>query len=984
MSADNQAQRGRPQPTSQGHERGVHLVGPTTRYDAAGISCSNVSPRLTEWVPAVLEQLREASIETVRAQTNHTDAWRASASILDEILPEWDSLEDTWDDATAEAVAYTQAIAELVLADSDAATTSQYRERRHKSLVETVESVGTGRGAVNAGLGALAKGPVALHRELDTTPRKITLVLDGPAWTELTDRRTGVRALAAIAVLAEGFDVRVVASPALQRELARRYPRWSAVHLGLTDSRDGSHHHGHRSSDEPLAPTDTAQSAWDALDGLASAPGKRRLLGTLDADTGQTYADLEDDPDLDIERGTIGRYVLDLESRSLVAIDRRRDHNTVELTDLGVTAVSECLTADCELQHPDQTQLEHSLTATTHESPSTVSPPREASGADPTAVESWLAATGDVDEGYVQAIDTHDGTSIHQRFTIPAKSGTVTLVDDPVEPFDDGRVSYLSHHNEECLAIVQWGGPLATLGRLAGVLLSDTALSEILTPSRLGETFANIHDGAGKLTDAPGRTLRRGHQVGWFSEEEKLYEAWRDRIETVRDTHLDRLSALGDSSDSAARGELFEDLHGLIATATQLYHAAGVDLTLTVRLPDTESLVQNERKRADLCDFIRYTVPKQSVYGVHAGYRMLFERRPGKLKRRLPYDVETGASMELTASWVIAGPTATTLQAAITEALCDELDTLREAIATGDEQAPTLTVPVRDGTTYPSIREIVDELAAEYDTRWTPRERRELTRFCLRSFGRDVPHRASPYDAVTCLVRALDNPRREWEPAVLRAATTLPSSRFRPDLSPTATQLYAALIRAAEPVGRQELIERADISASSYDRRIGTVSDLPRIRPTTVDGHRKWNAVTQTAGYGNPAELHPPRQTSSNPSAGGHRCVASTATINSLGKQPLLTRDRRVGVQATLTSGAPTHRECWNHCRRRALWRPIGQQRRLHREPHAVADRYQPTSLDALSAPATAIVEGGPTGPDARSIARKITTQAATHHETND
>ncbi|WP_179233657.1 plasmid replication protein RepH [Halorubrum ezzemoulense] len=984
MPGDNQAHSGRLQPAGQGHERGVHLVGPTTRYDTGGIHCANVSPRLTEWVPTVLEQLREASIEAVQGQTSHTDAWRASASILDKTLPKWHSLEDTWDDATAEAVAYTQAITDLALADSDAATTSRYRERRHKSLSETVESVGTGRGAVNAGLGALVKGPVALHRELDPTPRALTLVLDGPAWAELTDRRTGVRALAAIAVLADGFDVRVVASPALQQELARRYPQWSAIHLGLTDSRDRSPNQGHHSSDEPLGPTGTAESVWEALTGLASAPGKRRLLAALRADTGRTYANLTEDPGLDIERGTIGRYVLDLESRGLVAIDRRREHNTVTLTELGETAVSECLTADCELQHPDQTQLEHSLTATTHESASTVSPPREASGTTPTTVESWLASTGDADEGYVKEIDTHDAASIHQRFTVPAERGAVTLVDDPVEPFDDGRVSYLSHHDEECLAIVQWGGPLATLGRLAGVLLSETALSEILTPSRLGETFANIHGGTGEITTSPGRTLRRGQQVGWFSEDEEVYAAWRDRIETVRDTHLARLSALSDSTDSAARGELFEDLHGLVATATQLYHAAGVDLTLTVRLPDTEPFVQNERKRADLCDFIRHTVPKQSVYGIHAGYRMLFERRPAKLKRRLPYDVEAGASMELTASWVIAGPTATTLQTAITEALRDELDTLREAIVTGDEQAPSLSVPVRDGTTYASIRKIVDELAAEYDTGWTPRERRELTRFCLRSFGRDVPHRASPYDAVTCLIRALDDPGQEWKPAVLKAATTLPSSRFRPDLPPTATKLYAALLRAPEPVGRQELIERADISASSYDRRIGTVSELPRIRPTTVAGHRKWDAVTQALGCGNPTEPHAPRQTFSNPSAVGHPSVASTATINALGEQPLLTSDRSVGVQTTLTSGPLTHRECGNHRRRRALWRPIGQQRRLHREPHAVAGRYRLTSLDALSTPATAIIEGGPTKSGARSIAREIATQAATHHATND
>ena len=879
MPASNQAQSGRSQPAGQGHERGVHLVGPTTQYDAAGIRCANVSPRLTEWVPKVLKQLREASIETVRAQTNHTDTWRASASILDKTLPEWNSLEDTWGDATAEGVAYTQAITELALSECDVPTESTYRERRHKSLIETVESVGTGRGAVNAGLGALAKGPVALHREVDPTPRALTLVLDGPAWTELTDRRTGVRALAAIAVLADGFDVRVVASPALQRELARRYPRWSAVHLGLTDSRDRSPHHGHRSSDEPLGPTDTPQSAWDALGGLASAPGKRRLLGALRAESGRTYTDLADDPDLNIERGTIGRYVLDLESRGLVAIDRRRGHNTVELTDLGETAVRKCLTADCELQHPDQTQLAHSLTATTHESASTVSPPREASGVDPTEVESWLAATDEVDEGYVQAIDTHDGTSIHQRFTIPAKRGTVTLVDDPVVPFDDGRVSYLSHHGEECLAIVQWGGPLATLGRLAGVLLSETALSEILTPSRLGETFANIHGETGEITASPGRTLRRGQQVGWFSEDEEVYTAWRERIETVRDTHLARLSALTDSADSAARGELFEDLHGLIATATQLYHAAGVELTVTLRLPDTEPIATNPTRRADLCDFIRHTVPKQTVYGVHSGYRMLFEERPAKLKRRLPYDVEAGASLEVTASWVIAGPTATTLQGDLAAALDDELSELREAVARGDETVPALTISVRDGTTYAALRSVVDSVADAYDTDWSPRIRRELTRFCLQAFGPDAPHRASPYDAVTCLIRAVERSAQDgWLIAVTHAAATLPCERFRPYLPPTATKLYATLLRADTPCGRQVLIDRADISASSYDRHIGTVGDLPRVQPTTVNGHRKWRAVPPV--HTDLKTTERPRSIRHSLSLGPNSAVASTAGNN--------------------------------------------------------------------------------------------------------
>lgn len=919
-------------------ERGVHLITRHSTTTTGGIVCPAVSPRLTEWIPELLSKLRSQSQRTVRRHVTTDKPFRASSAILSATLPEWDTTTDTWSDDTAEAVAYTHALSTLALTydGENPEALSAYHRQRYADLTDTVESVGTGRGPVNGDLGALAKGPVALHRELDDHRQTITLLLDGESWTDLTDRRTGVRALAAIAVLADGFDVRVVVSPALRRALARRYPQWSEIHLGLTDSRDRSPHQGHRSSNELLGPTNTIQSAWDALDGLASTPGKRRLLGALRVDTGRTYADLADDPDLGIERGTIGRYVLDLESRGLIAIDRSLEHNTVELTNLGATAVSECLTAECELQHPDQTELEHSLTATTHDSSSTVSPPRESSGGDPTKVESWLAATGDIDEAYVQEIDTHDRLSIHQRFTLPAVTGAVTLVDDPVKPFKDGRVSYLSHRDEECLAIVQWGGPLATLGRLAGVLLSEEALSEILTTARLGETFGKIHDGTGRLTESPGRILRRGQQVGWFSEHEAVYEAWRARIEHVRDAHLARLGRLVESTDSAARGELFEDLHGLIATATQLYHAAGVDLTVTVRLPDTESLATDARKRADLCNFIRYTVPKQSVYGVHAGYRMLFEERPSKLKRRLPYDVEPGASMELTASWVLAGPTATALQSEITDALTAEFTDLREAIATGDEPAPTLTVPVRDGTTYAAIREIVDKLAAEHASGWTSRVCRELTRFCLRSFGRDVPHRASPYDAVTCLLRALDDPCQEWEPAVLRAATTLPSSRFQPSLPPTATKLYSALLRASEPLGRQALIERAGISASSYDRRIGAVSDLPRVRPTTVDGHRKWYAIIQAASREYSTSSGTCRRATDSPLSVGRHNLASTATVDWPGMRSRGFNTQLATAQTTLTSSTAAQQRREKRWMSPATWQPTVRHSRVHRESKRV------------------------------------------------
>ncbi|WP_244629374.1 plasmid replication protein RepH [Halorubrum sp. PV6] len=813
-------------------KRGVHLVSHTTDISTEGITCPAVSPRLTEWVPELLDKLRPFTERTIREHAT-TDPWRTSSQLLAKILPAWHHADTPWTDDVAEAAAYTRAITTLALTygDEPSSTRSPYHQQRHANLTDTVTSIGTGRGPVNADLGALAKGPVALHQELDDQPRALTLLLDGDAWTSLTDRRTGVRALAAIAVIADGFDVRLVASPAVQRHLSKRYPTWTECHLDLTASRDRSPH---------TDPAQTAAVAWQAIRDLDTEPGKRRLLGNLKTEYARSYRDLTTDHAIDVADGTISRYVLELEDRELVTVNRRGQHNTVQLTNLGHQAVKQCLDDNNDLVHPDQRRLDGCLTATPQQSTSTVSPRRE--GEKTPTPDDWMAATGDPDEDaeYVQWLSgpANAATHLHERFTTVADDDAITLVDDQPHPFDDGRVAYLSHTNDETLVVLQWGGPLATLGRLAGALLSEKALSKILTPSQLGHEFEAIDDDTQAYPVE--RMLRRGHQVGWYSDTETTYGAWRERITTVRDRLLAQVAELTNSNDTAARANLFEDLHGLIASATQLYHAVGIDLTTTLRVPDTDALARNPTHLQDLCEFFAKTAPKQSVYGIHSGYRMLFEDRPAKLCRRLPYETDHDATMDLTMSWVVAGPTITALHDDITAALSTELTTVREAIADGTEHAPTLEIPVVDGTTYPAIRRVIDEVAMTHDVQWTPRERQRLVRLCLRSFGPSDTNQACPYDVVESLQRTLTEAQTPTPADIERAATTLPATRFRPDLTPTATRLYATLLRADQPLGRSELIDRAGISASSYDRRLSDVRDLERVSAVHVDGHRQW------------------------------------------------------------------------------------------------------------------------------------------------
>ncbi|TKX48974.1 plasmid replication protein RepH [Halorubrum sp. ASP121] len=802
----------------------------------------------------LLTKLRAHTERTIREHAT-TEPWRTSSQLLAKILPAWKDAEEPWTDDVAEAVTYTRAITTLALTyrDEPTNTRTKYHQQRHADLTDTVTSIGTGRGPINADLGALAKGPVALHRELDAHPTALTLLLDGDAWTSLTDRRTGVRALAAIAVLANGFDVRLVASPRVRRHLAKRYPKWTECHLDLTASRDGSPHTDH---------TRTVETAWKAIRDLDTEPGKRRLLGNLNYEYARSYRDLTTDHAIDVADGTISRYVLDLEDRELVTVDRRGQHNTVQLTDLGKLAVHECLDDTDDLVHPNQRRLDERLTGTPQGSTSTVSPRR--SDEETLTPDEWVATTGDpdADAEYVQWLTgpRNTKTHLHERFTTVAHDDAITLVDAHPHPFDDGRVAYLSHTNDQTHVVLQWGGPLATLGRLAGALLSEKALSKILSPSRLGHEFEAIADGTQAYPVE--RILRRGHQVGWYSDAETTYGAWRERITTVRDRLLAKVGELTASDDTAARTTLFEDLHGLIASATQLYHAAGLELTTTIRLPDTDALTRNPTQLQDLCTFLAKTVPKQSVYGIHAGYRMLFEDRPAKLRRRLPYEVAPDTQLDLTMSWVLAGPTVTDLGEQITTALRGELSNVREAIADGTEHAPPLEIPVVDGTTYPAIRRAIENIAMTHDVQWTPRERQRLVRRCLRSFSPADTNQACPYDVVESLHRALNESPTPTPTDVERAAATRSPTRFRPDLTPTATKLYATLLRAAHPCGRGELIEQSGISVSSYDRRISAVSELERVTPVYVDGHRRWTTTdTTTADTTHPTPLLAHRQT---------------------------------------------------------------------------------------------------------------------------
>lgn len=180
-------------------QQGIRKIVPGGPVSAAGITVTEVTPRVTEWVPELLTDLLPVSIRSVRRFTYQKDAHVLTharyGSVLRHLQEDtlgfnhgtWQNTTGTWSDAEAEAVEYVNSLVEFAFKyydvdEDDLDELSGYHRHRYQSLNDTLTTISTGRGPVNAGLEALAKGPVRLHEELDDTTQPITLVLDGESW----------------------------------------------------------------------------------------------------------------------------------------------------------------------------------------------------------------------------------------------------------------------------------------------------------------------------------------------------------------------------------------------------------------------------------------------------------------------------------------------------------------------------------------------------------------------------------------------------------------------------------------------------------------------------------------------------------------------------------------------------------------------------------------------------------------------------------
>lgn len=867
---------------------GITLVPPGSNSQLSRIpAVQRAGPRFTEWLPDALDALLPTITRTARELAFQYDPrtlrderpYRFAADLFHThgvgIGPNDNLPVHPFNDALAKfAISYFDV-------DPEADDLGKRQRERYGYARDEILEVGTrDYPGLPTGLDVLDETLIPLLDSSDDTPT-IVVSLDGAAWEDVDDERTAARALDTLALLGEVVDVRLVISPRLDAHLERAHPDWYDEHL--TETRNT-----HRTGGPIEAGEDAIASAWEVVGNFDPGSGRLQLLSALDPDSEREVRDLKADGEIEVSDGAIGRYVPELANEhNLVDVDDRPKYNRVSLTEVGAAAQT-LIGPDNRVLHPAQSQFGDCLTRTRQGSTSIVccpdagdsppptaggcgcgggcgggsgrgggaggssSPSSEDSSADslaaiaPTA-EEWLASTGEASgSDHVQWLAGPDGRldgwEMHERLLAGRRTEGVTLVDEPVEAFEDGKVTYVSCFEDHALALAQWGKPLPTLVRITSALLDEKMWSKVLTPSAIGGDLDELYDGA--LDDATKDVLRLGAQVGWFGEDEHNYDGLRDRFGEIRRLLLSKLGEL-DRSDSTEWGELCRDAHGLLASVTHLYKAVDVDVTINIRVPDTKKLRAGEDRYAGFLDFFKHTVPKNASYGLHSVYRLLYEERVDKLKHRMGVEFDGDATADLTASWVVSGPTASTFREDVEQAIASKAEDVREQIQEGVERGVSLEIPVVDGNSYGALRRVIDRHAdrkgfATLDSD----ERRELVRLASATLG-ETPGRCSPYalaEALLSLGKAW-SPTASLTPADLAAGLAqLPAERLVPSLPSTMQKALKVLLTADESIGRSTIVERAGISKRSYTRNIDELAALGMVESVGEGGHKEWQA----------------------------------------------------------------------------------------------------------------------------------------------
>ncbi|UHQ98252.1 winged helix-turn-helix domain-containing protein (plasmid) [Natrinema zhouii] len=803
---------------------------------------AEVTPTVSEWLPVVLEDL----LPHVASAADAIDAEHGglTASQLASVLADRGVTDGRASYASVLA-SYTKKYHDTDLDEREFIGDNYERHQQNREWGKTaLTSLGTGRNALGLGHDDLAKTVVPVLQATDSRP-ELVVRFDGQQWLESTHAGTRRKTLATLRALADAVGITIVTSPRVHRILESSHPEFAdcVTQVAMSGRQPEETEHAANDCDKGAIYTD--------LELMDKRAGKLKILTHLERNPGATVKDLAHDDENGLSKGSIRPYIDSLcDNHGYVAVDTRGTENTMTLTERGEVAAS-MITYDGRVVHPNQESVfatfndpdksepsseSDSVTETNSQSASTVYGTANGmgDGDDGVPAEAALADTGDPAEaGYVQLLPKVADSSwpLHARVTAADARDGVNLNDYPVERWDDGRVTYVSCMEDHLTVSTQYGGTIPTLVRLATALLGDKLWSTVLTPSALGDELEHCFGDAVNTTREAYDHLVRAAQVGWLSEDERAYDKLKDRYAGVRSVLLGKLGELDDLEEDE-RGDLIRRAHGLLMSATALYDAIGVDISIEVRVPDPNNLNDSQ-----FCRFLSEISTRQASYGMHSLERNFWEEDSMKRKSAMGREIDpSDPNAHLRASWVISGP-----------GITGHAEQIRGAIAARDDDRlddrtdydpVELEVPVTDVSDYSSMRHAVETVLEKKNL--CPARESEAMRRTVRLFE---AYTGSPFDVVDALT-ALTRSKRPGDVTISdveHALAALPGDRLLPSLSaPTPGKILKAILAADGPIGRSDILECVGCSGVTYDKHVDRIAAFDILQ--RVDG-RKWTVA---------------------------------------------------------------------------------------------------------------------------------------------
>ncbi|WP_312908532.1 HTH domain-containing protein [Natronosalvus caseinilyticus] len=411
------------------------------------------------------------------------------------------------------------------------------------------------------------------------------------------------------------------------------------------------------------------------------------------------------------------------------------------------------------------------------------------------------------------------GPAAHAAVAACGENGGLTLVRGGIEDHEK-KTRYVSYDDErrEAVVAVRAGEPLPLTVSSALALASEEFVDRVLTPSQL------------ESIDDPSSIIRDARCIGAASDEaledgqtfrDNLIE-WGDELALLTTQYKRGEYDDGDSFRSA----IVRSAHGLWGTIVHILEALDISIHREIRVPEGLKL----EKREAFADSLAHAAAVQSLYGAHACYRQLFEDRTEKREAAMTPTVDADdPTGSLIGSFILRGPDVHKLE----EPLRDRLESPKEV----HEDAPEFGVAIE-------VRSEPGRVA------YANTLQRILSRKNLRPTAEAVATThalvETPQDAARVLHRYLspESDRREIRPDELRTAfANLEADCLVPDLgtderrTDSAGKIVKGLLEADESISKMELADRADVSPKTVYNYRDDLESLGLLL-VTDDGYR--------------------------------------------------------------------------------------------------------------------------------------------------